>query len=109
MLRLQLVKLPPALLQPAKNDEPFGMAVTVTVAPLALLERDVHVPLIVTNALLFPVPLAGGVSHRLPPLVLNETEPELTLICTWPPPLPANAMLMLRASLNAVWAVNPED
>src|SRR5262245_16782824 len=69
LVRVQLVKLPFGLLHPAKSDVPPGTAVTVTVAALSLLVRVVHVPLIVTCALLLPVPLAGGVSHRLLPVV----------------------------------------
>jgi hypothetical protein len=98
LFRLQLVKLPLALLQAAKNDVPPGAAVTVTVVLLSLLERVVHVPLIVTAGVLFPIPLAGGVSQRLLPVVANDTEPEVGLICTWPLPVPANVILMLRAA-----------
>jgi len=42
--------------------------------------------------------LAGGVSQRLLPVVANDTEPEVGLICTWPLPVPANVILMLRAA-----------
>ena len=89
LLRSQVVKLPLGLLQPAKNDVTFRAAVTVTVAPLAELDRVVQVVLMVTDEPLTP-------PQELEGLVLMV--PLLALIVTDPPPVPANVMLMFLAA-----------
>ena len=88
-------------LQPPKADPPLALALNVTIAPLSeVVMLGEHVFVTVCEAAFVPVP-----PHDTGAL----TVPVLGVIVTEPVPLPAKVSVQLRASLNAVCAVKPED
>jgi len=87
-------------LQPAKVDPPLAVATKVTVAPLSeVVILGEHVLLTVWEAAFVPVP---------PHETGAFTVPVLGVTVTVPLPVPANFRSKFRASVNVVWAVNPE-
>ena len=83
------------------NVDPLAaLAVNVTVAPLTdVVILGAHALVTVCEAAFVPVP---------PHDTGASTVPVFGVIVTEPLPLPANVIVQLRASLNAVCAVKPE-
>ena len=90
-----------APLQPTNVDPPPAVALKVTVAPLSdVVIFGEHVLVTVCELAFVPVPPQDIGAFIVPVLGVTFTEPV---------PDPTNVKDKLRASLNAVWAVKPED